>query len=313
MSKPTIITLEHDELQMLFSLYHGASILALNHKPSGEAILRQSPEHIKDMREVACFPLLPHCHRIGNGIIAANSPFNPTKAAIHLKPNMLPEPHHIHGVGWKSHDWELLEQKQDSITVGLDYKAGEWDKSWPFSFYATLTYRLQGSGLMGSMELTNHHDTPAPFGLGFHPYFPKTRHSSLKAKVGRVMQVDDAMMPISIDEDDILVKAIKAGELLEHPMDHCFSQWDGKAIIQQENHHILLENRKNFPCLQCYVPSEYEFSQVPFFCAEPVMHLPNVINFRDDVLLNEDMRLLSPQQSLQCEFSLQYYKGDYHE
>jgi aldose 1-epimerase len=72
----------------------------------------------------------------------------------------------IHGlVRWVS--WLLVEQTADSVTVELDLHA---QPGYPWSLHLTNRYEITDDGITVTHEAVNLADTPAPFGLGAHPY-----------------------------------------------------------------------------------------------------------------------------------------------
>ncbi|MGV8895200.1 MAG: aldose 1-epimerase family protein [Rhodoglobus sp.] len=75
--------------------------------------------------------------------------------------------HALHGLVF-DRPWEVLEQTRSAVTMThiLDESQG-----YPFQVAMTVTYSLEGSQLNCEASWQNRGSTPAPFGLGFHPYF----------------------------------------------------------------------------------------------------------------------------------------------
>ncbi|MBB5870567.1 aldose 1-epimerase [Allocatelliglobosispora scoriae] len=72
----------------------------------------------------------------------------------------------IHGlVRWVS--WRLVEQAPDAVTIELDLHA---QPGYPWSLHLTNRYEISAEGITVTHEAVNLADTPAPFGLGAHPY-----------------------------------------------------------------------------------------------------------------------------------------------
>lgn len=285
---PNILSCKNEFLSLSVDQSLGASIVNLK-TYDGIDILRPAfDDNITDPRQSSCFVQIPHVHRIGDG------KFSWSRKSYQLSANMPPEPHHIHGEGWQSKDWQLYQQTSDMVVFSLDYRAdNNIDGGWPFSFKALLTYKLTKSKLIMTLQFTNQEEFQVPLGLGFHPYFPKTPYSRIKADVQRVMLVDDMMMPITITDNDILVEKCNDGSLLDLNFDHCFSGWQGEAVIRQQTHDVILTGDEYLNCLQCYAPENQDF-----FCVEPVSHLPNVINYRNDVQPDEDMLYINAKATL---------------
>jgi aldose 1-epimerase len=78
-----------------------------------------------------------------------------------------PERHNaIHGlVRWLP--WSLLGQAQNVVTLGLVLHP---QPGYPWRLSLTVEYRLGREGLTVTTEARNICNSPAPFGLGFHPY-----------------------------------------------------------------------------------------------------------------------------------------------
>jgi len=63
--------------------------------------------------------------------------------------------------------WRLKSQAPDSVTIFLDLPA---QPGYPWSLQLTTTYSVGPGGLTITHEALNLDETPAPFGLGTHPY-----------------------------------------------------------------------------------------------------------------------------------------------
>ncbi len=75
--------------------------------------------------------------------------------------------HALHGLVF-DRPWQVLERSRSAVmmTHTLDRLPG-----YPFRVMMTITYRLEGTRLRCDASWENHGTAPAPFGLGFHPYF----------------------------------------------------------------------------------------------------------------------------------------------
>lgn len=100
-----------------------------------------------------------------------------------------------HGlVRWAA--WQLSDRSEDSVsaTVELHPQPG-----WDWSLDLTVTYALDDEGLTATSEVVNRGATPAPYGLGFHPYVSIGRTPleglELRVPASEYVTVDERMLP----------------------------------------------------------------------------------------------------------------------
>ncbi|MDT0327274.1 aldose 1-epimerase family protein [Nocardiopsis lambiniae] len=107
----------------------------------------------------------------------------------------------IHGL---VHDrpWDPVRVTEDSVDLHLALPA---TPGYPFTLAIELTYRLGEDGLTVTTVARNTGDSPAPFGLGFHPYLAlgepvgglAARDAlTLSAPVDRYLPTDDRLLPV---------------------------------------------------------------------------------------------------------------------
>ena len=90
-----------------------------------------------------------------------------------LDRNFGDHPHAIHGVGWQR-VWTVAAVGSTRATLTLRHDAvGEQARSWPFAFAAEQRFTLTPDALLVELAVRNLHPSPAPAGLGLHPYFPR--------------------------------------------------------------------------------------------------------------------------------------------
>lgn len=220
--------------------------------------------HANGVLELACFPLAPFSNRI------ADAQFNFADQRVTLEPNFPPEPHAIHGVAWQS-TWQILSQSPAEITLGLDWRGNHW----PWNFDAQITYQLDEQGLCCTLRLINRDTCTMPSGLGWHPYFDRTRGVTLQAPARGIVLNDDRMLPSAVDWQAPVLDIVSNGKPLPIGLDNELVDWDGIAIIQwpelKRGLKILSEPCTNWAVL--FTPSDEEY-----FCFEPVTHLTNAHN-----------------------------------
>ena len=134
-------------------------------------MLRSTPAHaLSQVRLSACFPLVPFSNRVGQASLLWNGTSHP------LVRNFAPEPHAIHGVAWMR-PWEVLQSDEAFALLSFEHRA---DASWPFDFDCSQALRLSPDALELTLSATNQSKQPAPFGMGWHPYFVKRAQSRIR-------------------------------------------------------------------------------------------------------------------------------------
>lgn len=260
----------------------GGSIASL--RLDGVDILRPTPASTRQVLDTASFPLVPYANRIANGR------FEFEGRAIELPRNFGDHPHPLHGVGWLA-AWQVAERSDRSATLTLDH-AG--DAAWPWAFRAVQQADLDAQGLTLRLTLSNLGDTTMPAGLGFHPYFPASVATRLKAQFSQAWLSDAEQIPSEAvspghfgnwaDGDVVRRKAL---------VDHCHAGWDGIARIEQPGHVVTLQ-ATGAKWLHLYMPPGE-----PFFCVEPVSHLPDAVNRP-----GHDMAPLKPGDEMSIEMRI---------
>lgn len=252
-------------------------------------VLRPAPT-ATSARESSSYPLVPFSNRIGQATLQWQGTSHP------LVKNFEPEPHTIHGLGWQR-PWQVLEQSEGFLLMSLEHRP---DAAWPFAFDASQAFRLTGDTLEMSLSITNQSDTPAPVGLGWHPFFVKRpgSHVSFDA-TGRWEMGDDKLpthrLPATgLDTDCATLK-----------VDHCFDGWPGVLHLRDEA--LAIRISANLSRLVVYT-----HAQLPSIAIEPVSHVNNAINLLAAGVASAEelgVRVLQPGESLSAEMSIHVEKA----
>jgi aldose 1-epimerase len=107
-------------------------------------------------RAAASFPLVPFSNRIDGGKAEFEG------RTYNFPINMPPEPHSIHGDGWRS-PW-TVEGAEPARAVLFHSPTDT-----PFPYASRQIFELTEAGLNASLELTNTGDETIPAGFGHHP------------------------------------------------------------------------------------------------------------------------------------------------
>jgi len=220
-------------------------------------VLRSTPAtQLASVRLSGSFPLIPYSNRMAFARFAWNG------QSYDLSPNFEPEPHAIHGAGWRR-PWQVQECSDTAAVLALDH-CGNSD--WPFAFAASQHLSLQDGCLSLQMEITNQSSVPAPVGLGWHPYFAKHGDSHLAfASQGRWDMGPDQLPRMrhphkGLDQDCAALV-----------VDHCFDGWSGEALLR--NARFAIRIGSDLPCLvACSNPGRDTIA------VEPVSHVNNALN-----------------------------------
>lgn len=230
--------------------------------------------------QLACFPLLPWSNRIGNG------GFHFEGRRVDLARNRAGEPCPIHGEGWQL-AWQIETQSPSCVGLLLDRRGRT-----PFSYLARLTYTLIGPVLQVRLEVCNYSDYALPFGLGLHPWLPRTDGVLLRAAARATWQRGANGLPaaaIAIPED---WDFSRLRPLPTRTIDNVFSGWDGVAdIVWSETGQRLRI------CADMGYYIVYTGPGADFFCFEPVDHMINAHNLAGGPA-SHGLSLLQPGQSL---------------
>jgi len=215
-----------------------------------------------DPLAMASFPLVPFSNRIGN------AQFIWKGREIRITPNFAPEPHAIHGMGWKQ-AWTIAERSDAHCVLKLQHAA---DARWPWPFEATQRFTLSAGMLELTLIATNLSDEPAPLAFGHHPYFDMDG-AHLTFTAARVLMSGEDAMPCEAitpnGEFDFSTDSKVAGRSI----DHCYAGWDGKTRIHWTGRQLALEITADMKAAVVYVPKDGSA-----FCFEPVPHVNNALN-----------------------------------
>jgi aldose 1-epimerase len=282
-----LLTLEDQLTRLTLAPELGASIVNWTLLANGHALLRPSDQQALQAhspRRLACYPLAPWSNRIGQGgfsspdgwfALAANSPNDP-----------LP----IHGSAWQQ-PWQVIEQSASQACLQLE-------SAEPFAYRAQQRFHLHAGCLKMHMQVTHLDPRAAWHGLGWHPYFPRTAHTRLRAVAQQLWQCDQSRLSSELAALPADWDFTRAQPLPVEQIDNAFTGWDGNCeIIQDDAGYQLKCRSQGADYFILYTPSGQDF-----FCFEPVSHPVNAHHLPG----HPGLRLLRQGQSCEMSFSLQY-------
>jgi aldose 1-epimerase len=249
-------------------------------RPAGIAYLEQG-----DPLEAACFPLVPFSGRIADGRFTFGG------KTCQLEPNFPPEPHAIHGQGWRL-PWQVVHAADTYAELDLEHRV----PATPLNWRARQTFELADDGLVIGLALSNAGDDPMPAGIGLHPYFPRTPDSTLQTSLGHVWLNDERKIPrerVALPET---WDFSEPRELSVLELDNNFGGWDGRAQIvwPEIAQRLIIEADPVLDHLVIYIPKDADF-----FCVEPVSHATDGFNLHEAGVEDTGVRILEPGETLE--------------
>jgi aldose 1-epimerase len=213
----------------------------------------------RDPNGLGCYPLVPWSNRVSAGGIEAGGRLWP------LLPNLPGEPYPIHGDGWQA-AWEVVEASAAEATLAHAGAVG------PHRYRAELGYALAGSTLTMRLSVEHRGDTEAPYGLGFHPWLPRTPGTTLHAAAPTVwLETPDHLPAGAVPVGERAEWDFRAPRRLPRRwVNNGFSGWDGRARVAWPEHGLALDVEADPPLSTfiLYSPS----ADAGFFCFEPASH-----------------------------------------
>lgn len=240
--------------------------------------------------------LVPWSNRISDGGFAFEGEFH------RLEPNLPGEVFPIHGNGFSS-AWTVVAAQPSSAVLTLASPG-----PGPFRYESRVTYALEGGALTVRLSARNTGRKALPYGLGLHPWLPRTAQTLLQAKSERVVLEDSGHLPAG--EVDIRSRQDWNFEtprrLPDTWINNAFLGWDGHGAIHWPDRALSLEI-STAPVLSTYIVYS-PGSDAHFFCFEPVTHQVDAHNLPGGMEAN-GLVVLKPGQecAMSCRFAPRSY------
>ncbi len=253
---------------------------------SGQEMLRTASESgvaARNPYATAGFPLVPYSNRIGHGS------FEWRGNLVTLARNFPPEPHAIHGVGFER-PWQVQSRDRDSAVLRLMHRP---DAGWPWAFDASQCITLTDDLLILEFEAVNLESQPVPLAFGFHPYFPRDG-ARLTFHAQGVWQISDDGLPCEQVVPTGPFDFSKGMSVENADIDHCFTGWNGLAIIAwpDKAQALGITASRDLSSAVVYIQRELDA-----FCFEPVPHINNALNRSDR---ETAMPVIAPGESFEA-------------
>ena len=238
---------------------------------------------------VANIVLAPFSNRVSRA-------FDWQGAQIELPCNLSGEPFPIHGDAFQR---EWIVTMQSGSHAVLELANGSFG---PLAYCARQTITLAPDRLDLSLSLTSMSDIALPFGLGFHPWFPRSRATTLQFTAGAVWQEDARHLPVTPEPTPIPAHwdFKQARPLPDGWVNNGFADWTGELRIDQGPDAVSVTLRAS-PVLRTLILYSPD-AGTDFFCAEPVSHPVDAFNLPG----MPDIHVLSPGESLSASMHLHW-------
>jgi aldose 1-epimerase len=265
---------------------------------NGLAVLRPtSPGALASaqVRDFASYPLIPFSNRI------ADATLHWLETAYPLPRYLAGHPHAIHGNGWQR-AWAVVEQAPERATLELVHDAvGTRALEWPFPYRARQTFALAETSLVLTHAVENTGARAFPFGLGWHPFFPRTGATVLEFHARGVWQTDPTQLPTRLDAVPAEWDFSSPHAIGDTTLDHCFVGWRPAALLRWPERRISVSIGADAACghLIVYVPRDSDHLAI-----EPVTHMTDAFNRASAGQADTGTRVLAPGETFSCTMHL---------
>ncbi|KSV71620.1 hypothetical protein N182_30170 [Sinorhizobium sp. GL2] len=279
-------------LQLIPALGGGIGRLDVRH-PSAEwiPVLRPWNGRVEDGPfELGCNVLVPFSNRISRGGFEHDGAFHP------IPPNLAGQPLPIHGDGFQR-CWRLLARNGETVELECDGAIG------PFRYRARLVFTLWPEKLDIKLTVHNMSGQPLPFGIGFHPWFPRNVGTRLQFSAAEVWLEDREHLPTGRRKlCEVPDWNFCDGRALpDQWINNAFGGWAGEAVIMQGDGaaSVRISASDNLGYALLYTPN----ADADFFCFEPVSHPVDAHNLagRPGLRILEDGQELAGSMTLEWE------------
>ncbi|MEI5997236.1 aldose 1-epimerase [Paraburkholderia bengalensis] len=241
--------------------------------------------------QMASFPLFPYCNRIRGARFAFEG------RAIDLAGDGNRFAHALHGHAWRT-PWRVGARTATSVELHFEHVPdAKATGDWPFRYRASQRIELIGGALRVTLEAENLSAGPMPFGMGHHPYYPRTSNTVVTAQVEQMWHADDHVLPTHLGPHpavDALARGMSADAF---DLDNNFSGWARSATIAwpDEGREVTLTAESPFDHMVVFAPANE--AQL---CVEPVTNTTDCFNANEDSRERAGYRVLQPGETIRA-------------
>ena len=274
----------------------GGAVVAFRWR--GLDVMRATPPQAlaeRNVRLCSSFPLVPFSNRIADATLRDGG------ATHALQRNYPGHPHAIHGVGFQR-AWTLEAGADDRAVLTLDYSPqDDAAPGWPYAFRSVQVLALQASAESASLAMTlaieNTGARAFPFGLGWHPYFPRDERTVLGFRADGMWETGPTLLPTRRVPVPEALSFDPARPIGPTTLDNVFTGFDGDVRIDQPKAGIRVTVEADTACgfLVVFIPQGRDVLAV-----EPVTHMTDAFNRHARGEAGTGTRLLPPAASFSC-------------
>ncbi|SAK45970.1 aldose 1-epimerase [Caballeronia ptereochthonis] len=296
-----LVELRHGERRVLLAPAVGGAIAAFD-ETHGERVIDwlrpATPAALaaRDPLGMASFPLLPYCNRIRDARFVFDG------ALVDLSGDGNGFAHALHGNAWRL-PWRVGDTSKSRARLHLRHEPSrEAAHHWPFAYEATQDIALDADALAVTMSARNLSDRPMPFGMGHHPYYPRTRNTRIHARVAAMWHSTPDLLPTHAGPHACVdaMASVEGMSADAFDLDNNFAGWSRAATIAwpDEGRSIMLDAETPFDHLVVYAPA----SHPGLLCVEPVSNVADWINLDVDRAMKGGA-VLQPGESVSARFA----------
>ncbi|MDR5816476.1 MULTISPECIES: aldose 1-epimerase [unclassified Caballeronia] len=272
-----LVELRHEGRRVLLAPDIGGAIAAFDEFRDGRTVhwLRPATSEALAARDplgMASFPLLPYCNRIRDARFVFQG------AVVDLSGDGNAFPHALHGNAWRL-PWRVDDFSDRRARLALRHEPSpEAAHHWPFAYEAAQDFTLDADSLSVTLSMRNLADRPMPFGMGHHPYYPRSVNTRIHARVRAMWHSTSDLLPTHAGaHPSVDAMASQEGMSADaFDLDNNYACWSRTAIVEwpDERRSVTLSADPRFAHMVVYAPAAYP----DLLCVEPVSNVADWVN-----------------------------------
>ncbi|ALL63371.1 aldose epimerase family protein [Paraburkholderia caribensis MBA4] len=302
---PSLVVLASGDTTLVVAPEVGGSIAAyfdVVREPTSQRVLHwlrpatRAALASRDPLRMASFPLFPYCNRI------RDARFEFGGRTVDLGGDGNGYAHALHGHAWRR-PWRIGARTATSVELHFEHVPdADAPGDWPFRYRAIQRIELLGDALRVTLAVQSLSKSPMPFGMGHHPYYPRTSNTVITAHVEAMWHADAQVLPTHLGPHGA-VDALRCGMSADaFELDNNFSGWTRSATIAwpDERRSVSLTAAAPFDHLVVFAPAND--AQL---CVEPVTNTTDCFNANanDGARERAGYRVLQPGETLSAELN----------